>query len=131
MPAAANPRVGGSGTRLAAPAQSTRDRRRILVAQLIDNGACHGSPAVQVEVSVTGGDVLIEVLDHGQGVREEFVPQLFDRFTRDSPNDERGLGLGLAIVHELATLLGGRVGYRRDDDGTVFWLRLPQAAVAT
>ncbi len=104
---------------------------REILTQLLDNAASHGSTNVEVQVAPVAGDVLIEVLDYGQGVREAFVPLLFDRFTRDSSKVERGLGLGLAIVHELAATLGGTVGYRRDDrERTVFWLRLPGVASA-
>lgn len=104
---------------------------REILTQLLDNAASHGSPDIEVQVSPDAGNVLIEVLDHGEGVREDFVPQLFERFTRDSPSVERGLGLGLAIATELASTLGGHVGYRRDDEErTVFWLRLPQVAEA-
>ncbi|MCW2921884.1 MAG: multi-sensor hybrid histidine kinase [Thermoleophilia bacterium] len=100
---------------------------REILTQLLDNAASHGSPSIEIHLASDADRVLIEVLDHGQGVRDSFVPHLFDRFTRDSPKVERGLGLGLAIVHELAGSLDGRVGYRRDDERTVFWLRLPQA----
>ena len=104
---------------------------REIVSQLLDNAASHGSPDVEVQVSSGTGGMLIEVLDHGEGVRAEFVPHLFNRFTRDSPKVERGLGLGLAIVHELAASIGGTVGYRRDEyERSVFWLRLPQPSEA-
>jgi signal transduction histidine kinase len=105
---------------------------REIVTQLLDNAASHGSPKVEVQVASSDGTVVIEVRDHGDGIREEFAGRMFDRFTRDSPKVERGLGLGLAIVHELATSLGGRVGYHRDDRArSVFWLCLPQADGAT
>lgn len=105
---------------------------REIVTQLLDNAASHGSPNVEVRIAPDSGHVLIEVIDDGDGVRGEFEPLLFERFTRDSPKVERGLGLGLAIVRELSQTLGGHAGYRRDhDERTVFWLRLPQLDAAT
>ncbi len=105
---------------------------REIVTQLLDNAANHGAPNVEVHVTPSTGHVLIEVIDAGTGIRNEFEPLLFQRFTRDSPTSERGLGLGLAIVDELTRSLGGQAGYRRDDRSrTVFWLRLPQRPATT
>ena len=50
--------------------------------------------------------------DEGQGIRKEFLPYLFDRFTQsDSASNRfhRGLGLGLSIVKRLVDLHGGTV----------------------
>ena len=52
----------------------------------------------------------IEVADTGIGIREEFMPYLFDRFRQADPSITRrygGLGLGLAIVRHIMTLHGG------------------------
>jgi signal transduction histidine kinase len=71
----------------------------------------------------------IEVLDSGEGVPDDFVPHLFDRFTRASTGNasaQKGTGLGLYIVRQLALANGGTITYqRRKPTGACFVLSLP------
>jgi len=56
--------------------------------------------------------IRIEVADTGIGIDREFLPHVFDRFRQaDSATTRRygGLGLGLAIVHDLMQLHGGEI----------------------
>jgi two-component system sensor histidine kinase MprB len=84
------------------------------VSNLIDNAIKYGAGAI--EVSVHGHTV--EVRDHGPGIPEADVPQVFDRFYRsDSSRTEPGSGLGLAIVAQVAERHGGSVFARNAGDG--------------
>ena len=75
--------------------------------------------------------VLVEVSDAGPGIPEDFRPHIFDRFAQADASDTRsnsGSGLGLAIARGLVERMGGEIGYRSgDDNGSVFWFRLPLA----
>jgi PAS domain S-box-containing protein len=78
----------------------------------------------------TDGRVHIEVADTGIGIDPLFLPHVFDRFRQaDSATTRRygGLGLGLAIVHDLVRLHGGDVQVRSDgmDQGSTFTVTLP------
>ena len=58
------------------------------------------------------GRVRIAVTDSGIGIDRAFLPHVFDRFRQADSGSNRmygGLGLGLAIVHDLVQLHGGEV----------------------
>lgn len=79
------------------------------------------------------GFVRFAVRDHGPVIPARDQERLFRPFSRlgetgsDSPE---GSGLGLAICHQLAVLMGGRIGYSTHrfytgETGNEFWLTLP------
>lgn len=77
------------------------------------------------------GAVYLEVGDDGKGLDEHEQAQVFEEFRQlDNPgrNAERGLGLGLAIVQQLAELLTHDLRlYSSAGSGARFVLQLPQA----
>lgn len=104
------------------------------VINLVSNAHTYGTPPIEVVVRDAGhGWQRLEVRDHGDGVPEELVPTVFDRFTRagaDGPDPaSEGVGLGLAIVRLLAEANGGEAGYDPPGEGrlTTFWVELPTA----
>ncbi len=77
-----------------------------------------------------GDRLVLEVRDFGQGIKTDFLPHLFERFTQsDSPGNRRhgGLGLGLSIVKHLVDLHGGEIAADSDGagTGTVMRVNLP------
>ena len=81
---------------------------------LMTNAIKFSQPGGEIRVSLVrrGPRLVLAVQDFGAGISAEFMPHLFDRFTQgDSPGNRRhgGLGLGLAIVRQLAELHGGNV----------------------
>jgi histidine kinase len=73
------------------------------------------------------GDALrIEVHDQGPGIPESRQQEIFEEFRRLDDGDQRGAGLGLAIVERIGRVLGHRIGLRsRLGHGSVFWVRVP------
>jgi two-component system osmolarity sensor histidine kinase EnvZ len=93
---------------------------RRALANLIDNGLAH---ADKVRVSVaerpTGG-VEIAVEDDGPGIPEDRYEEAFKPFSRldESRNqNEKGVGLGLAIARDMARGLGGDLVLSRSELG--------------
>ena len=73
---------------------------------------------------------LITVTDTGVGIKQEFLPYVFERFRQEDSSMTRnygGLGLGLAIVRHLVELHGGTVSVysEGEDKGTTFTVNLP------
>jgi signal transduction histidine kinase/ActR/RegA family two-component response regulator len=88
----------------------------------------HGK--VQVVVARVNSHIEISVADTGIGIREEFVPHLFERFRQVDASTTRGhggLGLGLSIVKNLVELHGGTISVtsRGEGQGTTATVSLP------
>ncbi len=105
---------------------------RQMVTNLVSNALRYGALPVVVTVSQRGGSVSLEVLDHGPGVPEDFVPHLFERFTRApsaAAGHQSGSGFGLYIVDRLAEANDARLTYApATPSGSRFRLDLPSAA---
>lgn len=103
--------------------------QQILV-NLVSNAGKYGRPPIEVSAWETGdGQVELRIRDHGSGIPEEFVPRLFERYTRAGTGEALGTGLGLFIVRRLVEANGGQV--RLDQavsPGACFVVTLPAAA---
>ncbi|MFM0043929.1 ATP-binding protein [Paraburkholderia sediminicola] len=73
----------------------------ILLKNIVEN-AINASPAHSAVV-LSVDAVSVQVLDEGQGIRQEHLPFLFKRFWRAPDAQHDGAGLGLAICKEIAT----------------------------
>lgn len=69
----------------------------------------------------------ISVSDHGPGIPAAEQQAMWEPFVRGSArhNRPKGSGLGLAVVKLLATSAGWEVGLQCDEDGTLFFVRMP------
>jgi len=75
-----------------------------------------------------GGQLRIEVHDQGPGIPESLQNEIFEEFRRldDGVDQERGAGLGLAIVERIGRLLGHPIRLRSTlGSGSVFSVSLP------
>ncbi len=92
--------------------------RRILT-NLIDNALKFAGP-VAVDLAAEAGRVRIRVLDRGPGIPEDqldAVLQPFYRLEQSRSRDTGGIGLGLAIAHQLTRAIGGVLTLRNRDGG--------------
>ena len=77
----------------------------------------------------------VQVQDTGRGIRAEFLPSVFNRFSQEDSSPKRafsGLGLGLWIVRTLVDLHGGSVTADSPGEGkgSTFTVILPCASAA-
>lgn len=103
--------------------------RRILV-NYLSNAFKYGAPPVQVRVDHDDDMVTIAVADTGEGIAQELVDRLFDRFARSpqTADGDKGTGLGLSIVQGLARANGGDAWYEPNDpQGARFAVSFPRA----
>jgi len=100
-----------------------------IVTNLVANALRYGEPPVIVQAEQRDRHFRLAVEDRGPGVPEEFVPELFERFTRSALAQERGLGtgLGLAIARSYANAHRGELVYEQaSPQGARFELVLPR-----
>lgn len=89
-----------------------------------------GGGRVQVVLERVNSHVEISVEDNGIGIRDEFLPYVFDRFRQADAGNSRkfgGLGIGLSIVKSLVELHGGSVRVKSPGEnlGSTFIVALP------
>ena len=85
---------------------------------------------VRLHASLQQEHVLFEVEDEGPGIPIDEQPKLFNKFQRLSnrpTSSEMSTGLGLSIVKELTTQLGGEITFSSAvGKGTTFFLTFPR-----
>lgn len=87
-------------------------RLQQVLANLVRNAQNYGAEPVLVEARGVGDRfVQFSVTDAGAGVPEEFLPRLFDPYTRVEGTGRHGSGLGLSVVRDLITAMSGSVHY--------------------
>ena len=114
------------------------DPRRIdrVLRNLLDNAIEHGEGR-PIDIAIAGNDtaVAVTVRDHGVGLSDDDIAQVFHRFWRADPARARttgGTGLGLAIALEDTRLHDGWLeAWGAPDQGACFRLTLPCRAVVT
>ncbi|TAK70385.1 MAG: HAMP domain-containing histidine kinase [Actinomycetota bacterium] len=106
------------------------DARRVerIIGNLLDNAVRHGGGLRQVTLALLDEEVLVYVDDAGPGVPEAERAAIFEPFHRGQlAAGPSGAGLGLALVREQATALGGSVAVTTSPQGGArFTVRLPR-----
>lgn len=107
---------------------------RRMVRNLLDNARRYGAgSAVEARVEDDAGGAVLRVADRGPGVPEAERERIFEPFYRAAgwrESTEGGVGLGLALVRQIARHHGGDARYvPREGGGSCFEVRLPARAL--
>ena len=111
------------------------DRTRILqvLYNLVNNAVNYtgDDKTVTIRQTVRGGICRVSVIDTGDGIPEDQLPLVWERYYKSSEFHRRGTvgsGLGLSIVKSILVLHGARFGVSsRVGSGSTFWFELPVA----
>jgi signal transduction histidine kinase len=105
---------------------------------LVDNAIKFSADADRRTIGIAArrnhaGQVMLTVRDYGPGVPPAALKRLFELFYR--PDNEltrttSGTGIGLALVRQLVTAMGGRVDVRNCEPGAEFRLSFAEASLA-
>lgn len=106
-----------------------------IFSNILDNAVVHAPAggAITLRAQGDGAMVAVSVEDEGRGIREEDLPNIFQMFVQSARGQlDKGMGIGLALVHGLVQMHGGTVeaANRKQSSGAVFTVRLPLAAPA-
>jgi len=110
--------------------RADRSRIRQVLTNLIENGIAYtNSGSVRCRVQRRLDKIRVEIVDTGQGIDEDHLDRIFERFYRVDPDRSResgGTGLGLSIVKQILQAHGEDIHVESTKGrGTRFWFELP------
>ena len=84
---------------------------------------------VSITLQCSPEQIQVQISDTGIGMSPEMISHIFDQYYQGEPNHtEKGLGLGLSIVHRIVELCGGQIQVDSiPDQGSVFTVLLPRS----
>jgi signal transduction histidine kinase len=112
------------------PARADPDGLAQVLGNLLQN-AIRYTPSggrVGIRAERRSDDILVSVSNSGDGIPQEDLPHVFERFYRVDKSRDRehgGAGIGLAIVQQIVESAGGHVGAESEHGTTRFWFSVP------
>jgi signal transduction histidine kinase len=102
------------------------------------NNAIKFSPEggkVTVRTWTEDAEIFISVSDEGIGIQPHQLEEIFERFVQADGSSTRsfgGMGIGLALSHDIVAAHGGRIWAESDglDKGSTFYIVLPSAELS-
>jgi signal transduction histidine kinase len=117
------------GTPLESPAEIVCDRSRIVqvLANLVSNALKFTERgSIHIGLKRSAGQLVFEVRDTGNGIPEEQLNHVFDRYWSGKPSEGSGHGLGLHIARGIVEAHGGKIWVEsQEGKGSAFFFSLP------
>jgi two-component system sensor histidine kinase CpxA len=104
---------------------------RSAIENVVRNAIRHTSEATAVVISLenAGSQIMLQVRDHGPGVPDAMLKEIFQPFRRINNGIAEGAGLGLAIAERAVTLHHGTIhAVNNRDGGLTVFIALPATA---
>jgi signal transduction histidine kinase len=115
------------------PIDADRELIGRVLANLLSNAFKHtpGGGRIVVGARAEGSDVILTVCDNGEGIPEDLLPFIFEKFVAGESDDRRRMtydsGLGLTFCRLAVEAHGGRIEVRsRTGEGTLVSVTLPR-----
>lgn len=77
-----------------------------------------------ISLQKNGNEAVLSVSDTGCGIPDETIEQIFEPFYT-TKGSRQGTGLGLSVVKNIVTSMGGTMNVRSSNEGTSFIMRFP------
>ncbi len=125
--------VNEQTVRLTLPAEKimvSADKNRLLQVceNIINNAAKYAGSPLDLSVTQNGDSVQMKFRDYGNGIPDEDLPFVFDKFYRGKNcGNRQGCGLGLYIVKYIVEKMDGKVFLHSYRDGLEVTVELPAA----
>jgi len=95
-----------------------------VLANLVQNAIHHTLHSGRIVIQIKDNDLYVDisVRDNGEGIPEDELPYIFDKFYRKRRRNQRrpGIGMGLAIVKTLVTAMGVGLANSQPGSGSEF-----------
>ena len=95
---------------------------RRAVTNILSNGVRYARSELRLTCRADKRHVTIRIQDDGDGIAEEDLPHIFDRFYMGKSGKS---GIGLALTKEIVHLHKGTIRARNGDTGAVFEISIP------
>jgi len=116
-----------------------KSKLKRVLANLVNNAIRYTDPYGKIKITLqqrldqNKSYAEIRLEDNGQGIKEEILPHIFDRYftTEKSASEGQNLGIGLAIVKDFVQLMKGNIKVDSIvDRGTKFTILIPISKTA-
>lgn len=108
------------------------DKLLQVLTNLLDNAAKFSSVNQQINISLRkdNEDLIIQVIDSGQGIAKRDLDKVFEGFYRGVSNTKEGMGLGLYISRQIIEGHKGEIHVKsKQNQGTTIEIRLPRILI--
>lgn len=115
-------------------AMVSADKNRLMqiTENLINNARKYAKSDIDIFITQSDGIAEIHFRDHGNGIPDDDMPFIFDKFYRGKNcGNEQGSGLGLYIVKYISEKMGGKVQLHNHSDGLEATVSLPIISVTS
>lgn len=102
-----------------------------VLTNLLSNAIRYSYENSTIDINIASNDkmVKIAVSDSGQGIPEQYIDKIFDRYFRIPGSKKEGTGLGLSISKEFIEAQGGTIKVESDfAKGSTFTINIPKVS---